>query len=148
MNQRTTWYGRRRRSIQHCVKWGCSSPSQKRDRASYFRPMYIVAWPNGCMDKHASWHGGRSRRRPYCARGGTSCPSQKTDTAQSFGRTTVVTKWLHGSRCHLVGRWPRSKQHCVTWTGDLAPIPKKGAEPTNFRSCLLWLNSWMDEDAT
>ena len=32
--------------------------------------------------------------------------------------------------------------------GDPAPLPKKGAEPPNFRTCLLWPNGWMGEDGT
>jgi len=32
--------------------------------------------------------------------------------------------------------------------GVAAPLPKKGAQPPVFGSCLLWLNGWMDEDAT
>jgi len=31
---------------------------------------------------------------------------------------------------------------------DPAPLPKKGAEPPNFRPCLLWSNGWMDQDGT
>jgi len=31
--------------------------------------------------------------------------------------------------------------------GDPVP-PKKGAQPTIFGPCLLWPNSWMDQDAT
>jgi len=31
---------------------------------------------------------------------------------------------------------------------DLAPLPKKGAEPPNFRPCLLWPNRWMDQDGS
>ena len=31
---------------------------------------------------------------------------------------------------------------------DLAPLPKKGAEPPIFGPCLLWPNAWMHQDAT
>ena len=36
----------------------------------------------------------------------------------------------------------------IVLDGDPAPPPQKGAEPPNFRPCLLWLNGWMDQDAT
>jgi len=37
----------------------------------------------------------------------------------------------------------------IVLDGDLAPLPKKGAEPPPiFGPCLLWPNGWMDEDAT
>jgi len=32
--------------------------------------------------------------------------------------------------------------------GDPGPLPKKGAEPNFFSSCLLWPNGWTDQDAT
>jgi len=33
--------------------------------------------------------------------------------------------------------------------GDLAPLPKKGAQPlANFGPCLLWPNGRMDQNAT
>jgi len=31
--------------------------------------------------------------------------------------------------------------------GDPAPPQKKGAQPQIFGPCLLWPNSWMDQDA-
>jgi len=35
----------------------------------------------------------------------------------------------------------------IVLDGDLAPLPKKGAQPQIFGSCLLWPNGWMDQDA-
>jgi len=32
--------------------------------------------------------------------------------------------------------------------GDLAPLPKKGAEPPIFHPCQLWPKGWMDQDGT
>jgi len=31
---------------------------------------------------------------------------------------------------------------------DLAPLPKKGAQPPIFGPFLLWQNGWMHQDAT
>jgi len=36
----------------------------------------------------------------------------------------------------------------IVLDGDPAPLRQKGAEPPIFGLCLLWLNGWMDEDAT
>ena len=36
----------------------------------------------------------------------------------------------------------------IVLDGDPAPLPKKGALPLFFGLCLLWLNGWMDQDAT
>jgi len=36
----------------------------------------------------------------------------------------------------------------IVLDGDPAPSPQKGAQLPIFGSCLLWPNSWMDEDAT
>ena len=35
----------------------------------------------------------------------------------------------------------------IVLDGDPAPPPKKGAQTPNFSPCLLWPNSWMDQDA-
>jgi len=43
MDQDQTWHAGRPRPWPHCVRWGTSSPPQKRGRASNFRPMSIVA---------------------------------------------------------------------------------------------------------
>jgi len=36
----------------------------------------------------------------------------------------------------------------IVLDGNPAPLPKKGAQPPIFGLCLLWLNGWMDQDAT
>ena len=36
----------------------------------------------------------------------------------------------------------------IVLDGDLAPLPKKGAQPPIFGSCLLWPNGWVDQDGT
>jgi len=58
--------------------------------------------PNGCMDQDAVWHGGRPQSRRHCIRWGPSSPSQ--NESPNFRPTSIVAKWLHGSRCHLVWR--------------------------------------------
>jgi len=36
----------------------------------------------------------------------------------------------------------------IVLDGDSAPSVKRGHSPLLFRPCLLWPNSWMDQDAT
>ena len=43
MDQDDTWQGGGPWSKPHCARWSPSSPSQKRDRAPNFRPIFIVA---------------------------------------------------------------------------------------------------------
>ena len=53
--------------------------------------------------------------------------------------------WTKMPRC---GCRPRRRRLCVRW-GPAPPSRKKRHSPHPiFRPCLLWLNGWMDEDAT
>ena len=58
-------------------------------------------WPNGWMDQDETWHAGGPRPWPHCVGWGPSFPSPKGHTP-NFWPISVATKWLHGSRCHLV----------------------------------------------
>jgi len=57
----------------------------------------------------------------------------------------VGALWPNGWRA---GR-PRPRRICVRW-GPRSTLPKKGGEalPPIFGPCLLWQNSWMDQDGT
>jgi len=59
-----------------------------------------VAW---IKMKHDMQDASRPLSTPHCVRWGPSSPP-KRDTAPNFRSTSVVTKRLDGSRCHLVGR--------------------------------------------
>jgi len=61
-------------------------------------------WPNGWTDQDETWHAGRPLPWPDCFRWGHSSRPQKRVTAPNFQPMSVVAKWLHGLRCHLVGR--------------------------------------------
>jgi len=63
-------------------------------------------WTNGWTDQDETWHAGRPRLWPHCIRwepisvpqrGGGGAPP-------NFLPISVVAKWLHGSRCHLIWR--------------------------------------------
>ena len=69
-----------------------------------------------------------------------SCPA-----LYCLWRWCIVAKRLDGSRMPLgveVGLGPGH----ILLDGD--PSPSKGAQDTFFGPCLLWPNSWMDQDAT
>ena len=106
-----------------------------------------VLWPNGWMDQYETWHAGRPRPWPYCVRWGRSSPPPKGGEAPNIRPISVVAKWLHGSRSHLLGRSASAKRHCIRW-GPSSPSPKRERSPPVFGTCLLWPNGWMDEDAT
>ena len=60
---------------------------------------------------------------------------------------SIVAKRLDGSRCAWhVGR-PQPRPHCAR-RGPSSPSPKRGQSPPTFGPCLLWPNSWMDQDTT
>jgi len=64
----------------HCVRWGPSSPRQKKQKLNSsptFRPM---SWSNGWMHQDGTTCGGRPRPRRHCVTWGHSSP-QKGDTA-------------------------------------------------------------------
>jgi len=45
--------------------------------------------------------------------------------------------------------WRYISDPATVLDGDPAPTPKKGGTvPSIFGSCLLWPNSWMDQDVT
>ena len=90
-----------------------------------------VLWPNGWMDEDETWHADSPRPWPHCVRWEPSSPSTKGAQPPIFQPISAVAKWLDGSRCHLVGARPQSKQHCVRW-GPSSPPPKRGQNLPNF----------------
>ena len=83
-------------------------------------------WPNRWIDQDETWHAGRPRSRTHCVRWGPSSPSLKGAQPQfSAHICSVVAKWLHRSRCHLVlevGLGPGD----FVLDGDTAPPPPNG----------------------
>jgi len=63
-----------------------------------------VLWPNGWTDQDETWHAGRPRPWPHCVRWAPTSPPPKGGGAANFRSTSVVAKWLDGSRCYLVWR--------------------------------------------
>jgi len=59
---------------------------------------------------------------------------------------SVVAKWLHRLRCHLVWRYA-SAQATLCYMGTELPH-RKGDRPLIFGPLLLWPNAWMHQDAT
>jgi len=90
-------------------------------------------WPNGCMDQYATWYGGRPRRKQHCVRQGPCSPSPtKGAEAPNYRPMSVVTKRIHGSRCHLVWR-QASAQATLCKMATHHPLPQKGAQPPLHR---------------
>jgi len=106
---------------------------------------FCPLWLNGCMDHDVTWYGDRPWLRRHCVRWGPSSPSSKRGQSPQFlahvccGQTAGWIKMPLGT---MVGLGPGS----IVLDADPAP-PPRGTAP-KFRPCLLWPNSWMDEDAT
>ena len=88
----------------HIVLDGDAAPPLQRGTSPNFGP-YLLR-PNGCMDQDAIWYGGRPRPRRHCVRWRPSSPLPKkgAEPLISDPFLSIVAKWLHGSRCHLVRR--------------------------------------------
>jgi len=180
MDEDETWHAGRPRPWPHCVTWGPSSPSAKRERrpqllahiccgqmAGWIKmplgreiglsPSDIVLdgdpappkrctapvfgqcalWPNGWIGEDAAWYGSRPQPSP---------PPHKGSIAPNFrpmycGHTDVWIKMPRGMEVRL------GPGHIVL-DGDPTLPPQQGAEPPIFGPCLLWPNSWMDQDGT
>jgi len=134
------WHLARRRPtcklMRLCVRWG-PSPSP------ILGPFLLRA--NGWMHQDATWYGGRSQPWGLCVRWGPSSLPKKGRSPQ-FSAMSVASKWLHGSRCHLVRRWALVQ----ATDEDPALLPKKGSGAPSpiFGPCLLWPNGWMNQDGT
>jgi len=74
MDQDATWYGGGPWPRRHCVRWGLSSPPQKRGHSRQFLALVYCGQTDGGMDQDATWYGGRPCPRPHCARWGPSSP--------------------------------------------------------------------------
>jgi len=90
-----------------------------------------ILWPNGWMDEDETCHTDRLRQWPQCLRWGPTYSSQKGDADPNFRPMSVVAKWLHGLRYHLVWSIGLCPSDFVL-DGDPVPLLKKGAEPPNF----------------
>ena len=55
MDQDETWHAGRHRPLQHCVRWGPSSPSPKSGRSFPLIFSPYLLWPNGWMNQAATW---------------------------------------------------------------------------------------------
>jgi len=106
-----------------------------------------VLWPNGWTDQDETWHSGRHGPWPQCVRWGPRCPPPKGHSPQFSAHF----------RCGQMAAWikmPLGKEVGLD-TGDFVldgdpttPLQKGGRAPQIFGPCLLWPNSWMDQDGT
>jgi len=123
-------------------------PLPKRGGAPNFRRTSIVT--NDCMDQDATWYGDRPRPTRHSVRWGPSSLSSKgAQPPPQFSANVRCGETAGWSKMPLgmeVGLGPGD----FVFDGDPA-IPRKKGRPTLtqfFGPCLLWLNGWMDEDAT
>ena len=104
-------------------------------------------WPNGWTDQDETWHAGRPRPWPHCARWGSSSPPQKRGHSPQFSAHVCCAQTAGWIKMPLGMEVDLGPGHIVL-DGDPAPLPRKGAQPPIFGSCLLWPNGWMNQGAT
>ena len=111
----------------------------------YLSVTLVHMWPNGWTDQNATWCAGRHRPWPHCVRWGPSSPSRKGHSPQFSAHICCgqMAAWIKMSLGMEVGLGPGD----FVLDGDPAPLPKKG-EPPILGPCLLWPNSWVNQDGT
>jgi len=97
------------------------------------------------MDQDATWQGGRPRPRRHCVRWRPSSPKSGYSPHPLFDHVycSQTAGWIRMPLGAEVGLVPGD----IMLDENQAPPPKRGTAP-NFRPCLLWPNSWMDQDGT
>ena len=102
MDQDATWYRRRPRPRQHCVRWGLSSPPKKGAEpppqfSAHVHCGQTAGWTKVALGTEVGQH---------CARWGPNSPPEKWGCSPlpDFQPISIVAKRLDASRCHLVWR--------------------------------------------
>jgi len=139
------WHVGRPRPWPHCVRWGPSYPPPQGARPPIFGPCFLwkmgewikmlLAREVGLGPEDTVLHG--SHRPPE--RGGHS--SLLFSSHVYCGQTA---RWIKMSLVAEVGLVP---VHIVSGE-DAAPSPQKGTVPNFQPMSILWVNGWMDQDAT
>ena len=104
IDQDGTWHGGRPWSSPHCARWGHSSPPQRGGRAPpQFSAHLYCGQTAGCIKMPLGLE--VSLSPVDFVLDGDPVPYPKWGGAPpNFRPTSIVTKRLHGSRCHLVRR--------------------------------------------
>jgi len=98
------------------------------------------------MDQDVIRYGGIRRPKGHCVQWGPSSPPRKKGTDH--------TQFLAHIYCGQTAGWIKMPLGMEVNLGpgdvllDGVTAPPKRDKPPGFGSCLLWPNSWMDEDAT
>jgi len=101
MDQDATWHEGRPRPRPHCARWGPMSPPPKEHSR---HPQFLV---HICCCQMARWIkmplGRKLSLDPSdIVLDGDPAPLPKRGQSPNFRPMSIVAKWLHGSRCHLV----------------------------------------------
>jgi len=79
---------------------------------------------------------------------GDPSPLSKRAQPPNFQPMSVVAKRMDESRCHLAGRYASAQATFYLMETQLPPPKRDTAAPPLFGPCLLWPNSWLDQNAT
>jgi len=128
---------------------GTQLPSTKRGKAPppIFGPCLLS--PNSWIDQDEICDAGRPQPWPHCVRRGPISISPKGHSPQFSAHICCgqMAGWIKMPFGMEVGLGTGDFVLDGDW-GPSFPSPKRGKSPPIFGPCLLWPNSWMDQDAT
>jgi len=145
MHQDATWYGGRPQPRGLCVRWGPSPLPKSRWSPGAEPPIFgpCLFWPNSWMHQDATWYGD-------FVLDGDQATTQKGQNPTQFlvhvycGQKAAWIKMQLGTE---VGQVDLGLRNIVFDVDPATPRKRAQPPPPNFGPCLLWPNSWMDEDA-
>ena len=137
MDQDATWRGGRPRPRPHCVRWGPSSPPQKRHSPQFSAHVccgQMAGWIK--MPRGTGWHGN-------IVLDGYPAPPLRKKGAQhpQFWPMSIVNGWIDQGET-WDGSRPRPRPYCVRW-GPSSP-PTKGAQPNPSFWPMPVVAKWLD----
>ena len=128
MDSDATWYGGRPRPVLLPPQKGAHQPI-------HFSALACLLWPNGWIHQDATWYGGRPQPRGLCVRWG---PSPLPKRGKARGWSPQFSAHVYCGRTAGWIKMALSMEAClgpghIVLDADPVPLPKKGAEPPNFR---------------
>jgi len=109
----TTWYGGRPQPMRHCVTWGPSSPSPKREQPpilANIRCGQTVGWTKMPLDMEVGLGPG-----DFAFDGDPAPPENRAQPPPIFGPCLLwLNRWMDQGATFYGGK-PRPRRRCIRW---------------------------------